>query len=106
MPYHHPKKYYELHQSKYNNVQDSESFKRSWTLKDVVVANRSIDKIAQSIKEKKLSPFETMIFIHKYITANFAYKDGATEECRVIPGIFKSGKIVWHGTANAIKAAK
>ncbi|MBQ7884753.1 MAG: hypothetical protein IJ318_01490 [Clostridia bacterium] len=90
--------------NEYADVIDGDMIKRSWTLKDVVVANREIDNIAKRIKEQNLSPFEAMVYIHKYITSNFAYKEGGTEECRVIPGIFKNGKIVCSGYASFVKA--
>ena len=65
--------------NEYADVKDVNMLNKSWTLKDVVKANRDIDSIASDIKKQKLSPFETMIYIHKYITSNFAYAEGKTE---------------------------
>lgn len=90
--------------NEFAQVKDSEMIDNSWTLKDVVKANRDIDRVVNDIKSKNLSPFETMVYIHKYVTSNFAYKEGTMEECRVIPGIFKTGNIVCSGYASVVKA--
>lgn len=90
--------------NEYAEVTDADMLEKSWTIKDVVKANRSIDNIVNNIKEQNLSPFETMVYIHKYITSNFSYQEGAMEECRVIPGIFKTNNIVCSGYASLVKA--
>lgn len=39
--------------------------RNAWTLKQVVYANKKLDEIVEHIKKMKLSPFETMLYIHK-----------------------------------------
>ena len=45
----------------------------SWDLDDVVKANAEIDRVVDTIKELKLSPYETMVYIHKYLTQNYEF---------------------------------
>ncbi len=86
------------------DVSDSLDFGTAWTMRDVATANKSLDAIVETIKLNNLSPFETMVFIHEYITSTFAYKEGGLESCRVIPGAFKNGEIVCSGYASMVKA--
>lgn len=86
-----------------NNI-SAFDFDRCWTLDDVIKANNQIDKLVDKIKEKRLSPFETVVFVHKFITQVFEYKQGNMEECRVLPGIIKTRKIVCSGYASMVKA--
>ena len=45
-----------------------------WDLEQVVEANNEIEKIVRKIQSLKLSPYETMVYIHKYLTQNYIYK--------------------------------
>ncbi len=53
-----------------SNYRDLET---CWDLEDVVKANLEIDKVVKRIKELKLSQYEAMVYIHKYITKNYEY---------------------------------
>lgn len=44
-----------------------------WDLKDVIAANQEIEKVVERIKELNLSPYETMVYIHKYLQQNYSY---------------------------------
>ena len=94
--------------NEYSKVEYEDQFDNSWELNDVIKANRSIDNIVAKIKESKLSPFEAMVYIHKYITSNFQYTEstghGSWEKSRVLPSIFVEGKIVCSGYASFVKA--
>lgn len=87
----------------YRSISSLEDYDKSWKIEDVVKANSELDNIAANIKKMNLSPFETMLFIHSYLTKNFAYAEGGTEECRVVPGIIKTHKIVCSGYASFVK---
>ena len=90
---------------RYMSIISSRDFETCWTVDDVIQANSKIDKIVEKIKEKKISPFETMVFIHKLVTQRFEYKEGTNaESCRVLPGIFKNQEIVCSGYASMVKA--
>ena len=76
-----------------------------WKLEEVINANREIDKIVKTIKKCKVSPYETMIYIHKYLTANFAYKDDDMTKAAFIVGAFSQDKdIVCSGYSSLTKA--
>lgn len=47
--------------------------KACWNLEQVIDANMEIDKVVRKIRDLKLSPYETMVYIHKYITQNYGY---------------------------------
>lgn len=40
----------------------------SWTLDDVVNANKNIDSVVDHIKQNNYSPYEAMTYIHMYVT--------------------------------------
>lgn len=90
--------------NEYSQNLSEESYDKSWDINEVIKANESLDKVVDSIKNKNLSPFEAMTYVHYYITKTFAYSEGKVEECRVIPGIFKENKIVCSGYASLVKA--
>ena len=75
----------------------------SWTLDDVVNANKNIDSVVDHIKQNNYSPYEAMTYIHMYVTKNFEYNDGTLEACRSIVGAYK-GTIVCAGYATLVKA--
>jgi len=81
-------------------------FEKLYTYDEVKSANEQIDIIVNKIKELNLSPFETMLYIHEYITNNFIYDKEYSniQNPRVLPGIFKYNCIVCSGFASIIKA--
>lgn len=46
-----------------------------WDLKDLIAANQEIEKVVKRIKELNLSPYETMVYIHKYLEQNYSYSE-------------------------------
>ncbi len=87
-----------------------EDFHNAWDFDLVLKANRSIDGLVKTIRDFNLSPFETVVFIHDYLT-NFEYKDleptskWNNESPRTILGIFSDERaIVCCGYANFFKA--
>ena len=47
--------------------------KTCWNLEQVIDANNEIDKVVTKIQTLKLSPYEAMVYIHKYLTQNYGY---------------------------------
>lgn len=85
-------------------VNDLDDFDKGWTLNQVVSANNKIDSIVATIKKNNLSPFEAMLYIHKF-ASTFKYKDDINiESPRVLPSILNSDKIVCSGYATLVKA--
>lgn len=93
---------------------DNESLKYCWYLNDVIKANNEIDKVVREIKGNKLSPYETMLYIHKYISANYGYGENASPDmfsnfpnieknCSVVSAV-KFGQIICVGFASLVKA--
>ena len=85
----------------------------SWDLDYVVKANAEIDRVVDTIKELKLSPYETMVYIHKYLTQNYDYGlnypdyrfEGDLENNRSsIVAAIKNKKTVCVGFASMTKA--
>ena len=85
-------------------IESEEDLENSWNLHQVITVNKHIDRIVNVIKRKNFSPFETMVFLHKFVTSNFYYNKGGLEESRILPGIYYNGKIVCSGYASLIKA--
>ncbi len=76
----------------------------AWTLETIINANKSIDNIVSYIKERKFTPFEAMLYIHRWITSQFSYQEGtAITDGRVLPSIIKDQKIVCSGYATLVK---
>lgn len=77
----------------------------TWSLDDVIKANKNIDNVVEHIKKNNFSPFEAMTYIHMYVTSNFKYTDTEwrLEECRSIVGAYQ-GKIVCAGYSSLVKA--
>ena len=88
----------------FKTISSIEDYKQAWGIEDVIKANNEIERIASDIKKMEFSPFEAMVYIHSYLTKNYAYAEGDTEQCRVIPGIIKDGKIVCSGYASFVKS--
>ena len=85
-------------------IEKEEDLESAWTLKEVMAVNNNIDRIVNVIKNNEFSPFETMIFLHKYFTSHFFYNKGELEESRILPGIYFNTKIVCSGYASLLKA--
>ena len=84
-----------------------------WDLDQVVKANAEIDKVVDKIKRLKLSPYETMVYIHKYLTQNYDYghfyvsgnlEDRNSENNRSIVAAIKNKQTVCAGFASMTKA--
>ena len=85
-------------------IDDSFDKDGCWTLSQVLKTNNDLDAIVERIKAKNLSPFETMLEIHTYITSTFRYNTNGLESSRVLPGIFNNQEIVCSGYASLVKA--
>jgi hypothetical protein len=85
-------------------IEKEEDLEEAWTLKEVMAVNNNIDRIVNVIKNNNYTPFETMIFLHKYFTTHFFYNKGELEESRILPGIYFNTKIVCSGYASLMKA--
>lgn len=89
---------------KENSLVDSDiDLLTTWSLDDVIKANKNIDNVVEYIKKNNYSPFEAMTYIHTYVTSNFKYTEGQLEECRSIVGAYQ-GKIVCAGYSSLVKA--
>lgn len=75
----------------------------TWSLDDVIKANKNINDVVEHIKKNNFSPFEAMTYIHMHVTSNFKYTEGRLEECRSIVGAYQ-GKIVCAGYSSLVKA--
>lgn len=78
----------------------------AWTIQEVMIANSEIDGIVDYIKEQKLTQFETVAFIHQYISSLYQYKEDEMNPSapRSIVGVLNSDKIVCVGYAYLTKA--
>lgn len=85
-------------------IESEDDLNNAWTLNEVLAVNNNIDRIVNVIKNNEFTPFETMIFLHKYFTTHFFYNKGDLEESRVLPGIYFNTKIVCSGYASLLKA--
>jgi len=85
-------------------IEREEDLDYAWNLHQIITVNKHIDRVVNIIKRNKYSPFETMIFLHKFVTTNFYYNKGDLEESRILPGIYYKTKIVCSGYATLIKA--
>ncbi len=81
---------------------------KAWDLETVLMTNNEIDIVCNYIKEKEFSPFEAMLFIHRYITSTFRYnydsEIGNLHSNSNIIGAYKYGKIVCSGFSSLTKA--
>lgn len=88
-----------------------------WTLEQVIDANNKIDKVVRRIQDLNLSPYETMVYIHKYLTQNFEYgfhtlkisdmlvgTHRKTERNRSIVAALQDNKTICAGYASLTKA--
>lgn len=91
--------------SELKQLRSADDFKDAWTLDKVVDANNRLEFIAQHIIDNNFTPFEAMIFIHKW-TSRFVYNSSVSglESSRVLPSILTTDKIVCSGYATLVKA--
>lgn len=61
-------KFYEFFQT----IQNSD-LSTCWDLDQVLDANEKIREVVWKIRKLELSPYETMVYIHKYLTQNYGY---------------------------------
>ena len=47
--------------------------KTCWNLEQVIDANNELESIVNRIKKLNLSPYEIMVYIHKYLTDSFMF---------------------------------
>lgn len=85
-------------------VDSDYEFDRSWDINDVAYANQQIQRVANYIKSKNYTPYESMMFIHKYITSHFGYKETGINSQEFIVGAFKNNGIICSGYASLTKA--
>ncbi|MBE7075369.1 MAG: hypothetical protein E7376_05270 [Clostridiales bacterium] len=85
-------------------ISDEYDFKNSWDLENVIKANKCVDTIVEKIKSQKLSPYETMVYIHKFITKNYQYTFGGVQKDNNIMGVFTDGSIICSGYSSLTKA--
>ena len=91
--------------SELKRLSSVDDFKKAWTLDKVIEANNKIDTIAQHIVDNNFTPFEAMIFIHKWATKFvYNYSHSGLESSRVLPSILTTDKIVCAGYATLVKA--
>lgn len=87
-----------------NLVTTYNEYIQGWSLGKVLVANKKINEIVDYIKKNNFSPFEAMLYIHKW-ASSFEYKEGdETEISRILPSVLNSNKIVCSGYASLVKA--
>lgn len=68
--------------NEYFFTRSSEDIKDCWDLNSVVSANNVIDNFVSYIKKHNLSPYETMIAIHKYMLSSFFFDVNVPESGR------------------------
>lgn len=102
----------DIHFSEFFTLKKDSEFEESWSLEKVIKANSEIDKVVQFIKENNLSPYETMVYIHKYVTNRFSYSNKERrmglerykEDTRNIVYAFEFEEVCCCGFASLIKA--
>ena len=93
----------------FTTINDVNDFSKGWNMDQIVDANNKIQELADIIKDKKFSPFEAMLFIHKCST-DFIYFEpnnvsvSNVEVGRVLPSILNGKYIVCTGYASFVKA--
>lgn len=92
-------KFNELH--KFKNIDD---YKKAWTFEQVLKANVFIDFIVRDIKKNKLTPFETILYLHNKFSQLKYKASNNIEEARVIVGVVNNKKIVCSGYSSLLKA--
>lgn len=93
-------------------VNNDREFEECWTLKQVLKANGEIKDVVAFIKKNKFSPFEAMVYIHKYVSSLFSYSNlkedeqfnRSTENARNIVYAYEHFNIVCAGFSSLVKA--
>ena len=82
-----------------------------WSLGEVIKANNMVDDVVNTIKEYNFSPYETLLYIYKWISMNFLYSHNYEQKygshgdaCGSIVAAYKFKKIVCLGFASLTKA--
>ena len=86
------------------NPYSEEDYQKFWTFKQVKLANDKLSNVVSYVKYNNYSPFEAMLFFHKFATERFVYKGGNIESERVVVGAFNKEEINCGGFASIIKA--
>lgn len=94
----------ELVFNEFSSSYEEEDYKNFWTFKQVKLANDKLDYVVSYVKYNNYSPFEAMLFFHKFATERFTYKEGGIESERMIVGAFNKEEINCAGFASIIKA--
>lgn len=92
--------------AEFQQINDPNQFKGKWSFEQVSTANNKIDDIVNHIKENNLSPFEAMLYIHKW-ASSYVYNAADKldlEGGRVLPSTLATDKIVCSGYSSMIKA--
>lgn len=90
--------------SQFGPEEDYKSAGNFWTLEQVILANEKVDSVVKFIKDNNLSPYEAMLFIHRYITSVFKYTEGKLGEASTIVGAYNNNKIICSGYSSLTKA--
>lgn len=59
--------------NEFHETEEVSDLDKTFSLEQVIEANNEIDKIVETIRERSFSPYEAMVYIHKYLTMNFGY---------------------------------
>lgn len=89
-----------------NHIRTLNDYNYSWGMSRVLKASNAIKKKAQEIKDNNFTPFEAMLYIHKWAT-EMEYNENPIRPTasRMLPSILPDGKfIVCSGYASIVKA--
>lgn len=73
-------------------------------LESIAMANLVVDKMASEICKKQLSPFEAVLYTHKFCTQFFYTKSKDNYSSKVLGSIVEGGNIVCVGYSSLFKA--
>ena len=90
--------------NEYRPIDTLHEFDDAWDLEHVKLANDNVDKVVDYIKKQNFTPYEAMIFIHRYITKNFEYRQTTVNSNDVIVGAYNKKAIICSGYASLTKA--
>lgn len=87
-------------------MENSSKPELSWTFDDVLDASDQIDSIVEFIKEQNFTQFETIAFIHQYISTQYEYRENLSNpiSSRSIVGSLNYEDIVCVGYSYLTKA--
>ncbi len=84
-----------------------EDQEKTWTIREVEIANSKIQSTAEEIKKANLSPAETLLAVYMKVTSKkYTYEDQAEHfsQSRSVYGVLNSDKIVCAGYAELFQA--